>query len=129
MPKFSTRSLANLQTCHRNLQTVFHRVIRTFNCTVIAGYRNQETQDALYAAGKSQLMYPNSLHNSQPARACDVCPYPIDWVDIERFYYFTGYVMATAYELGIALRSGADWDNDTKVNDQKFFDLVHYELI
>ena len=27
------------------------------------------------------------------------------------------------------LRSGADWDRDTNIKDEKFRDLVHFELI
>ncbi len=40
----------------------------------------------------------------------------------------TGYVMGTAQSLGYPLRWGGDWDADTETNDNRFDDLVHFEL-
>ena len=70
-----------------------------------------------------------SKHNSFPSLAVDVAPYPINWSDKERFYFFAGYVKATADQMKIKIRWGGDWDGDTKVRDQTFMDLPHYELI
>ena len=30
---------------------------------------------------------------------------------------------------GVEIRWGGDWDSDTQVKDNKFDDLVHFELI
>ena len=43
------------------------------------------------------------------------------------FYYFGGYVLGTAQEMGIDIRWGGDWDGDRSISDQTFDDLVHFE--
>jgi len=58
-----------------------------------------------------------------------VCPYPIDWTDTDRFYYFAGHVMAVAAFLGVNLRYGGDWDGDKDLKDNTFNDLCHFELV
>jgi len=74
------------------------------------------------------VRYPNSKHNTIPARAVDVCPWPIDWDDQERATYFAGVVMGIASQLGVGLRWGGDWDRDTELEDNQFDDLPHFEL-
>ena len=128
MPKFSKRSGGKLETCHADLQKVFNEVIKRFDCTVLEGTRPKEKQNEYYRTGKSKLKYPKSKHNSNPSRAVDVAPYPIDWKDKERFYFFAGYVKGVASQMGIELRWGGDWDGDTQVHDQTFMDLPHFEL-
>jgi peptidoglycan L-alanyl-D-glutamate endopeptidase CwlK len=107
---------------------LFYEVINDFDCIVLEGYRNEEAQNRYFEEGKSKLRYPHSKHNKQPSLAVDIAPYPVDWNDRERFYYFAGYVKATAAQMGIPLRWGGDWDSDTFVHDQTFFDLPHFEL-
>ena len=58
----------------------------------------------------------------------DVAPYQIDWQDKDRFYYFAGIVKGVALKLNIPIRWGGDWDSDTQVKDQTFFDLPHFEI-
>ena len=36
--------------------------------------------------------------------------------------------MDVAKSMGITLRWGGDWDMDTQVKDNKFDDLVHFEI-
>ena len=60
--------------------------------------------------------------------AVDVAPYPIDWEDRDRFHYFGGYVLGIAKSLGLNIRWGGDWDQDTQTKDNKFDDLVHFEI-
>lgn len=127
MPRFSSRSLERLETCDPRLQAIFNVVIRNFDCTILEGYRGEEAQNEAYRAGKSTLKYPESKHNRRPSLAVDVAPYPIDWDDTERFYYFGGYVVGIADSLRIDVRWGGDWDSDTLVHDQSFFDLPHFE--
>lgn len=128
MPSYSARSREKLAQCHPDLQRVFNEVIRTFDHVVLTGHRARHEQEAAVAAGRSKTPWPRSKHNTYPARAVDVAPYPLDWEDTARFYFFAGYVMATAREMGIALRWGGDWDRDTQVRDNTFNDLVHFEL-
>ena len=135
MPQFSNRSKDNLSETHPDLQVIFNEVIKGFDCVVIEGYRGQIEQDRAFHAGKSKLKYPQSKHNQIPSMAVDAVPWPINWNDTNRMYYFAGYVRAIAEILKAegkikhSIRWGGDWDSDTKVNDQTFHDLPHFELI
>lgn len=135
MPKFSTRSIQRLETCHRDLQVIFNEVVQHFDCTVVCGHRGEAEQNEAYNAGNSKLRFPQSKHNKTPSMAVDVVPYPIDWNDTDRMRYFAGVVKGIAalmYRQGTIthqLRWGGDWDRDTEVKDNKFQDLPHFELI
>lgn len=135
MPKFSQESFSKLSTCHPDLQVLFYEVIKSFDCVIIEGYRNQADQEAAVAAGNSQLHWPHGKHNSQPSNAVDVAPYPLEWENIKRFYWFAGYVMGIAQKLKDegkmthAVRYGGDWNNNKNIDDQTFKDLVHFELM
>jgi len=133
MPKFSNRSQVNLNSCHQDLQLLFNEVIKYYDCTVIEGHRSNIRQDELYRSGQSKLKSGKSKHNKNPSLAVDVVPYKktkphIDWCDTTTFYHFVGYVKATADQLNIKIRCGADWDCDNNLHDQSFFDLPHFEL-
>ena len=85
-------------------------------------------------AGNSKTPFPKSKHNPTPSKAVDAGPFerkeaPIDWMDRERMTYFAGHVIATARSMGITLRWGGDWDQDTRVKDNAFDDIVHFELV
>ena len=133
--KFSQNSLNKLFTCHMDLQLLAREVIKYIDCSVITGHRNARDQEAAYIFHKSQLRWPNSKHNKEPSLAFDLTPYPLDWNDSKKFYYFGGFVMAIAARLykdnviSHKIRWGGDWDMDHDVNDQNFNDLVHFELI
>ncbi len=129
MPSFSEKSLAKLATCHSLLQRVFNEVIQNFDCTILEGHRDKDRQNQMVAEGKSQVRWPSGKHNTVPSCAVDVTPYPIQWDDRERQTLFAGYVLATAKAMGINLRWGGDWDQDTEVRDNTFDDLVHFELV
>lgn len=129
---FSRRSRGHLYTCDKRIVAVFETVIEYVDCTILCGVRNREEQNEAFRTGHSKAEWPNGKHNviepEQKSRAVDAAPYPIDWDDKERFYYFSGFVMGIAANLGISLRSGCDWDGDFQVKDQTLFDLVHFEL-
>ncbi len=135
MPKFSPESFSKLSTCHIDLQTLFYEVIKSFDCEILEGHRNQADQDADFAAGNTKLKYPNGKHNAMPSNAADVSPYPVDWKNTKRFYWFAGYVMGIAQKLKDdgkmthAIRYGGDWNGNKEIDDQTFNDLVHFELI
>lgn len=133
MPYFSEQSLMRLRTCDERLQKLFEEVVRRYDCVVISGHRGEAEQNGLYKAGKSQLKYPASKHNSKPAMAVDVAPYDpkiknVPWNHKERFYYFGGIVQVYAWQMGIPIRWGGDWDGDGEFHDQSFIDLSHFEL-
>lgn len=128
MNKYSDRSTNNLAECDNRLNVLFNAVLKEFDHTVYEGHRPEVEQDVAFRTGKSKVQWPNSKHNSLPSKAVDVAPYPIDFDDTNRMYYFAGFVKAKAIELGIPIRWGGDWDGDTEVNDQTFMDLVHFEI-
>lgn len=135
MPKFSQRSLDRLSTCDDRIQRVFKEVIKHWDCTILEGHRDKETQNEYYRTGKSKLQYPNGKHNSLPSKAVDVIPYFADdphyrWDDWNTWYAFAGFVLGVAASMGIKLRSGLDWDRDKNFGkgDQSFNDAPHFEL-
>ena len=128
MARFGKRSRRNLNTCDKKLQDLFNEVVKHFDCSVLVGFRDRDGQNTAYASGHSKVKWPNGKHNTKPSFAVDVAPYPIDWDDRERFIYFGGFVKGCAYRMNIPLRWGGDWDNDTQLSDNKFDDLVHFEL-
>ena len=128
MAKFGRNSRTRLATCDKQLQKLFNEVVKYFDCSVLVGFRGENEQNTAYKSGHSKVRWPNGKHNSKPSTAVDVAPYPIDWEDRERFIYFGGFVKGYAFRMGIPLRWGGDWDNDTSLSDNKFDDLVYFEL-
>ena len=129
MPKFGKRSLSKLSTCDKKLQEVFNEVIKTVDCSVLEGHRGKDRQNALYKEGKTKLTFPKGRHNSSPSNAVDVVPYPVDWGDRERFHLFAGFVLGIAKSMGIKLRWGGDWNINWFVDDNKFDDFPHFEVL
>ena len=129
MPRFGALSREQLDTCDERIQKVFYEVIRHFDCKIIEGHRGESLQRLYFRQGKSKVDWPNGAHNSYPSNAVDAMPYPVNWKDEKRICYFAGYVMATALSIGIKLRWGYDWDGDTDLNDQTFYDGPHYEIV
>jgi len=128
MPRFGSRSINRIKTCDQRLQELFYEVVKHFDCTIIEGHRGEERQNKAYNDGKSKVKYPNGKHNQFPSVAVDVAPYPIDWSDRDRFHYFGGFVLGVAKQKGLNIRWGGDWDMDTQTKDNKFDDLVHFEI-
>lgn len=144
MAKFGTLSEDRLRTCDPKLQILFREVVQKYDCTVLVGHRGQEKQDKAFAEGNSTKKWPAGKHNKLPSLAVDVGPYPIDWGGpivtdgklneknlraLKRFYHFAGYVQGKASEMGIKIRFGGDWNMNFNLDDQAFFDLVHFELV
>ena len=126
MPKFGKTSKERLGSCHPDLQKVLNEVVKTFDCTVTQGHRKVAEQEKLFKEGKTKVKFSN--HNYYPALAVDVTPYPVDYENTDRHYYFGGYVLGIAKSMGINLRWGGDWDGDRETKDQTFNDLVHFEI-
>ena len=129
MPHFGKKSKERLATCHEDLQKVFNEVIKVVDCSVLEGHRDERRQEQLFSEGKTKVHYPMGRHNSKPSRAVDVVPYPVDWKDRERFHLFSGFVLGVASGMGITLRWGGDWNMNFEVDDNKFDDFPHFELI
>ena len=126
MPRFSKRSAFNLLTCHKDLQTLFNEVIKTYDCTVTCGFRNRADQEKAFAEGNTKLRFPRSKHNTSPSRAVDVVPYPIDWNNIARFKEMAAIVKAVAKKLKAEGKITHDitWGGDWKT----FKDYPHWEI-
>lgn len=126
---FGKSSLEKRDTLHPKLQRVVDEVIKYYNFSIIEGVRTKERQAELFAQGKSKTL--DSKHLADPngkSRAMDLCPFPIDWSDRERFILFAGYVLGTAQQLGIVLVWGGDWNRDFYTKDTGFFDEPHFQL-
>ena len=128
MPKFGKKSMSKLETCHEDLQQVFYQVIKHFDCSVLEGHRGEELQNKYFNEGKSKVKFPKGKHNANPSNAVDVVPWPVDWDDTDRMYYFAGFVKGIAAMLDIPIRWGGDWNDNTEVKDTGFKDLPHFEL-
>ncbi len=145
MPQYSERSEAQLKTCHPELQLLFHEVIKFFDCTIPdgGGFRGEAEQNKAFEEGKSKVRWPNGNHNKMPSMAVDVYPYPVklnpENAKEAEFYkmrmcYFAGQVKALARTLKEEGRMkydliwGGDWNDNTELRDQTFFDYCHFEL-
>ena len=139
MPKFGKRSRERLETCHPDLITLFEAVAEEIDCSVLCGHRNKEDQDKAVASGHSKAVFPKGKHNASPSNAIDIAPYPIDWNDRERFFYFAGFVLAKAEilknvgEISHKIRWGGNWRGFRKgvidFSKNTFDDLPHFELV
>jgi len=128
MNKFSNKSKRLLKTCHQDLQDLFNEVIKYCDCKIIEGFRSPERQDELFDQERTKLKGGESKHNVKPSLAVDVVPYPVDWNNKDRFYYFGGLVKGIASQMNLNIRWGGDWDGDNNFKDQTFHDLPHFEL-
>lgn len=134
MPRFGKKSMERLMTCDERLQRLFCKVVRHYDCTIVCGHRGRADQMAAFRAGASRAPWPESRHNPYPSRAVDVAPwFPVEphvrWDDVISFRRLGLFVRGVAVGMGIPIRWGGDWDGDFRLNDQKFNDLAHYELI
>jgi peptidoglycan L-alanyl-D-glutamate endopeptidase CwlK len=114
-----------------------NEVIKYYDCSIVYGHRGEIAQNEAYAAGNSQLKWPNSKHNKFPSHAVDAAPYEktaIDWGKLQSAY-FAGWVKGIAARLleegkiTHTIRCGIDWDMDNDVDDTKFWDACHFELM
>lgn len=136
MPKYSQASLDRLATCHFSLQVLFEQIIKDFDCTILCGHRTKGEQNLAFNQGRSRCRWPESKHNEFYSLAIDAAPYyaktpHVRWDknSLYRWYFFGGFVVATAKRLAVPVRWGGDWDGDTYVKDQRFNDLPHFELV
>jgi peptidoglycan LD-endopeptidase CwlK len=129
MSALSARSAERLASCDPRLIRLFETVAAHWNVLILEGHRSQSAQDQAFALGRSKLKWPHSKHNTTPSQAVDAAPAPLDWQDRERFSLFAGFVLGTAAAQGIAVRWGGDWNRNNQVGDNRFDDLVHFELV
>jgi len=118
MPNFGQKSQDKLATVHPKLQQIMNEAIKEYDFTVLWGYRDKQLQNSFYRRGTG-LKWPNSRHNVKPSLAVDVAPWPIDWLDEQRFVILAGLILAKARELKIEVVWGGLWLRR---------DLGHFEI-
>ena len=124
MFRFGKKSKERLKGVDARLVSVLNELIKIMDVTIIEGVRSSERQEELLKQGLSKVKYSKHMEG----KAVDLAPYPIDWDDLERFYYMGGMIRGIGKELGINVRWGGDWDSDGNIRDQSFNDLVHVEI-
>ena len=92
--------------------------------SLIEGKRSLDRQKELMKLGSTKTL--DSKHIS--GEAVDLAPYPIDWDKRENFIYVAGIVKGIAYNRGIPITWGGDWNRNHDLSDNSFDDLVHFEL-
>ena len=136
MPHYSKRSQTRLDTCHPKLVLVMNAVIKYYDISILEGARSEERQNEMFEQKLSRVQWPNSKHNCKNrnalSRAVDIDPWipgiGIDWDNHLMFHFMAGRVLANAERLGVPLRWGGDWNRNQYSGDEKFLDLVHFEL-
>lgn len=112
------RSLKNLEGVHKDLVKVVERAIKITkqDFTVVEGVRTLDRQKKLLADGFTKTL--NSRHLT--GHAVDLCPYPIEWDDHNKFEVISKAMKQAASELGVSIVWGGDWTRG--------WDKPHYEL-
>ena len=112
------RSKQNLSGVHPDLCSVVELAIKltSQDFMVIEGVRNINRQRELVATGNSKTM--NSRHLT--GHAVDLCPYPVDWDDADKFIAISVAMKEAAKELDVSIEWGGDWKNG--------WDKPHFEL-
>ncbi len=119
MFKFGKNSLKRLNELDPRLKALAVLMMskQVMDFAIICGYRGETEQNAAFYAGRSKVRFPNSKHNSLPARAYDRVPYPIplnaagDWDDKSPLWdQLAALEQQCADELGIEIISSIPWD-------------------
>ena len=139
MPSYGKRSKAQIATASPKLQRLFQAVIPHRDHTILEGIRTEERQQQLWRQGRedkgSIVTWADgitSLSNHQrvdsvgKCLAVDAAPWydeepHIRWDDVEGFFLFAGYVLATADQLGIEVEWGGFWPGKKR-------DLPHWQV-
>ncbi len=134
MNEFGLKSLAELGTCDPELVKVAYEVLEIKDHSIIKGHRTQPEQDAAFYAmpRRTTLKWPDGKHNALPSQAMDVQTWPVPMTDQELRedqLYLLGLYVGIAWQLGITLRTGADWDRDGMIADNGFDDFYHVEIV
>ena len=132
MNVFGPRSRKELSGADYQLQEVAHKVLVIKDHSVLKGHRPEDEQNAAFDSGNSELKWPDGKHNGIPSKALDVQTYPRPNTEQklkEEQLYLLGLYVGIASEMGITLRSGADFDRDGQTTDSTFFDGFHVELV
>lgn len=130
--RYGRRSLERLNSCDPDLFLLMCEALADPACpsdmTVLEGHRGEARQNEMHAAGRSQLRWPRSRHNTMPSMAVDVAPYvggAVSW-DWEHYHPLADHIKATWARLKAEgkvhgeLEWGGDW--------RRFRDGPHWQL-
>ena len=151
MPKFGHKSMTQLSSCTRDIQTIFQEVVKHFDCSIIEGNRTVERQHEHWAKGrklkegadhKVRANWENSSpkdqvttkdgyekasrHQSSPSIAVDVVPYPTMWSDKGKMIELRGVVKWV--QLKLMSEGKIDTILDNGADLWNGFDLPHYQI-
>lgn len=135
MYKYGSESRRLLATCDERLQRVFNEAIYYMDIKILEGNRPKTVQDRYYEEGRTKVKWPHGTHNLKPSGAVDAVPFDsnatpnINWEDRERFSFMAGIIIGVGLMMGISIRWGGDWNRDGELDDNKFDDLPHFELL
>ena len=139
----SKKSMANIITCHEDLQRIIllSAKISQVDFSITEGHRSIERQQLLFKEGKSKIdgITKKGKHNEIPSMAFDFCAVVKDKpqlaYDEKHLLYLVGIFTAAGEILLMQkdnkykVRSGTNWDGDGELfYDQTFWDAPHIEL-
>jgi peptidoglycan L-alanyl-D-glutamate endopeptidase CwlK len=127
MAVFGTRSKTCLESCTQPVQDVCNSAIYFIDFAVTTGHRTHEEQARLYAQGRTMpgrivtnARPGDSVHNHEPSKAFDFCPWPVDWDDLVGFGVVAGVLQYVGWTMGYDVKWGGNWDS--------FVDYPHIEV-
>lgn len=126
MPRFSARSLAVREQLHPLLQLVVDECIKTYDFTLVEGYRGEDAQNKAKAGGFSKAAFGQSPHNYKPSFAFDAYSYPIDVNDTTRQKPLADAMKAAAARVQVHITWGGDFKS---FKDRPHFELTHWRLL
>lgn len=128
MPHLGPASLRRIATCDPRLQLVCRDVIKVTDFAVTCGHRTLAEQVVKWEQGRTTpgkivtwAKPGESVHGTNPSRAIDLAPFPIDWDNEQRFIELGGMMLYAAALRGIALEWGGHWSKRRR-------DLPHYQV-
>jgi peptidoglycan L-alanyl-D-glutamate endopeptidase CwlK len=144
---FGKRSEDALTSCDPRLTKVMREALRLSDVDfgVVQGARTIEQQRDYFRKGNSRVnpdayignlpkLYAAAKHITGPgmpfSRACDIIVSGKKSYDIPTLCYIAGVVLTCAKNMGVPMRSGINWDQDSEIlTDQTLIDAVHFELV
>tara|TARA_R100001591_G_C4284978_1_gene166179 strand:+ start:218 stop:613 length:396 start_codon:yes stop_codon:yes gene_type:complete len=130
MYKFSFESQKRLNTVHPKLRAVIESSLKysILDFGVSEGHRSLEKQKMYYENGATKVL--EGKHNKNPSEAVDLYIWIDGRISWERhdYCYLAGVILTMAKIHGVKVRWGGNFDLDGEILEQKFNDLVHFEL-
>lgn len=96
---------------------------------VLQTLRSPAEQAKAVRGGFSKTLASKHLPDADGlARAVDLAPWPVDFLDRKRYGILMGLMVAAAAEEQVRIRCGGNWDGDNDFHDNSPEDPGHFEL-